>query len=862
MKQLLSILLFLLPLELLAQSAPSGYTTNFGLRKYAQGANPGADSLNANWTAIDFLSGWTRSGAGLNLWTSQTQPKVHIRTLAGDTTGTRLLNVYGDAWSSGNWFSNVVSGSLSPGFAGQRALTGPAAVTSGTKILSLLGQGYNGTSYVTGGEIAYKATETFSGSARGTEIEFYTTPNASTTNTLALTLGQDQSANFEAEVGVGGTLSVTGATTLSANVGIGTAPSATSRLRIVGGAAGTEANFGIYEAGGSAVMQTGASMFFDIDDDDNSTDAAFVFRKNGTGVEVARIDESGNLTVTGATTLAAMSATTGTFSGLVTGNAGFKDGSILFSEGVIATRGRVQPTSSSAMLFEIMPNTTTVGQLDIYHTDRAADGTNYGGYNILTNATNGLTFQRFHAGSVSLPAAFRFSGNLSITGDALINGNNLGSTGNLTIDPVGDLLFNPTGNDVYPTSNYDLNLGLLTNKFLTLHAAELWVETLVAQNTLATIGGRILTGPTTPLILDVTTTADTINVKYNNLDSGDVVYLESDSKVEFLYINSPATAITGGYSYDILRDRDQSGANLWYAGDAVFSTGAAGDGFIDQYSVRGVSDASEIGPTIVGNVREDTVYNNWNERWAIGNLNGLFTGYSTDTYGAAFGDPDKNWSSFDATNGIRFSEASTVRAQWLNDSLVLGSRATENIHLSPTTLSFRDGTETTLLSISGGTIQVGVFGFGVNINSSGQVRLQNKIVEYDGVGTSLMGVPIIVTTQSETGKSTSVAFGTGLGTNTLSTGIYRVTVILTCDAAPGETDQVYAQVRFEDAGAGSEDFQTPTLTLAEVGDAISESFTYEHQGGGTTEIDYSTTYTSGGGGTDTYAYRIIVERLN
>src|SRR3990167_2356024 len=36
-----------------AQTAPSGYTPNYAIRKWASGANPSADSLNANWTLID-----------------------------------------------------------------------------------------------------------------------------------------------------------------------------------------------------------------------------------------------------------------------------------------------------------------------------------------------------------------------------------------------------------------------------------------------------------------------------------------------------------------------------------------------------------------------------------------------------------------------------------------------------------------------------------------------------------------------------------------------------------------------------------------------------------------------------------------
>lgn len=53
MKQLLLILI-IFSIEIFSQvSSPSGYTTNYGLRKYAQGANPSADSINANWDTID-----------------------------------------------------------------------------------------------------------------------------------------------------------------------------------------------------------------------------------------------------------------------------------------------------------------------------------------------------------------------------------------------------------------------------------------------------------------------------------------------------------------------------------------------------------------------------------------------------------------------------------------------------------------------------------------------------------------------------------------------------------------------------------------------------------------------------------------
>lgn len=52
MKKLFLFLLF--GVTVMAQvTPPSGYTPNYGLRMWSQGANPSADSLNANWMLID-----------------------------------------------------------------------------------------------------------------------------------------------------------------------------------------------------------------------------------------------------------------------------------------------------------------------------------------------------------------------------------------------------------------------------------------------------------------------------------------------------------------------------------------------------------------------------------------------------------------------------------------------------------------------------------------------------------------------------------------------------------------------------------------------------------------------------------------
>lgn len=150
-----------------------------------------------------------------------------------------------------------------------------------------------------------------------------------------------------------------------------------------------------------------------------------------------------------------------------------------------------------------------------------------------------------------------------------------GSTG--TVSLFGTLLGSNLG--------YNTDIGQLSKKFKSLYAAELWVETLVAQDTMATTGGRILVGPTTELIADVATSDTTINVKHNNLTSGDRLHLEASGRFEFMGVTSGPTAITGGYSYSVTRDLDGTGANAWNAGDAVFNTGQSGNGFWDIFSL-------------------------------------------------------------------------------------------------------------------------------------------------------------------------------------------------------------------------------------------------------------------------------------
>jgi hypothetical protein len=198
-----------------------------------------------------------------------------------------------------------------------------------------------------------------------------------------------------------------------------------------------------------------------------------------------------------------------------------------------------------------------------------------------------------------------------------------------------------------PTTNYDINLGSLGKKYLTLHAAELWVETLVAQNTIATIGGRILVGPTTKLTRDIVGSVPgpedtTIYVEHNQIASGDVLYMEANGQLEWIQATSGPSGV-GPYS---------------------------------------------------GNVRTGAAYNAYSEHWAIGNLNGVY-GKASDTYGIGLGryDTGYNYLVITDSNGVEFFDNADIRVgQLTGEAWTIGevSASHKHINISADAIEFKE----------------------------------------------------------------------------------------------------------------------------------------------------------------------------
>lgn len=73
------------------------------------------------------------------------------------------------------------------------SLLAPTATPSGGQIGRIAILGTDTTQWQENANVTFSATQTWTTSAHGTQITIRTTPNGSTTNTLALTIGQDQS---------------------------------------------------------------------------------------------------------------------------------------------------------------------------------------------------------------------------------------------------------------------------------------------------------------------------------------------------------------------------------------------------------------------------------------------------------------------------------------------------------------------------------------------------------------------------------------------------------------------------------------------------------------------------------------------
>ncbi len=225
------------------------------------------------------------------------------------------------------------------------------------------------------------------------------------------------------------------------------------------------------------------------------------------------------------------------------------------------------------------------------------------------------------------------------------------SSNKLDISVTGTGVVNFSGNNAFrfdqslePEVTMTKNLGSQSKKWLSIHAGELIVENLVAQDVMATIGGRIIVAPTTKLMLAITSGESFITTEHDIFEINDIAYLQSApsgvAQVEAMRIISTSGG-SGPYAYGVTRNVDTSGANAWEKDDAIVNLGhEQGDGFIDLTATQSVY--SNEGPMIGLFARPSEtngVLSDWNvpEIARLGNLSG--TGYTgNDDFGIMIGE--------------------------------------------------------------------------------------------------------------------------------------------------------------------------------------------------------------------------------
>lgn len=345
------------------------------------------------------------------------------------------------------------------------------------------------------------------------------------------------------------------------------------------------------------------------------------------------------------------------------------------------------------------------------------------------------------------------------------------ASGSLTVSPAGDLILDPGDSSVLPGGSIQDDLGDYNRKWRTLYAAELYVETLVAQDVLSTIGGRIMVAPTTTLIADVTSGATTIDVKHNNL-TGAYVMLQTApggiAQFEIMRVTAGPTTITGGYRYTVTRNVDGSGANSWVSGDAVANLGAsAGQGYIELTSTSTVH--NHLGPTIAIYSRTGT--GAWNDTKAVvafGNLRS-FAGYSSDEFGLAVANDltlteTTGFRGFvaDRTNGVRLYSVPLALYNGATQTVNISATGA-NIWVGPSSSDKRLSWDGTTLTIKGQATIKG--GAAVTTSGAGLYLGSDKLGYYDGtnwlahIDTSVgLVLPVGTSSAADTG---SIRFRSG-----------------------------------------------------------------------------------------------------
>jgi hypothetical protein len=202
----------------------------------------------------------------------------------------------------------------------------------------------------------------------------------------------------------------------------------------------------------------------------------------------------------------------------------------------------------------------------------------------------------------------------------------------------------------YPMATDTYDLGSSSLLWRKIYASE-FDTVLFAANTVTLLGGWLIVGKDEGVLPAAVAAADT------KINFGKAVALNSFvvfrglGQVEYMKV----LTLSSGTTYDVTRNLDGSGANDWPAGAPFWVIGVNGDGWIEANAY----DTPRINIWTQG-----ATYNAKTELMRLGDLNGNW-GYSTATYGAAFGEyaTGKGSMTWDPTNGLRLLSGATTVIQ-------------------------------------------------------------------------------------------------------------------------------------------------------------------------------------------------------
>ena len=275
---------------------------------------------------------------------------------------------------------------------------------------------------------------------------------------------------------------------------------------------------------------------------------------------------------------------------------------------------------------------------NVFLNDKSSELSN----NVNNTSTTTIHGKTFHKNSVEvLKALGTGEKHLTIASD---NSNKLdisvSGTGVVNFEGNNSIRFNQK---LEPETTLTTDLGSQNKMWRSIYAGEMIVNNLVAQDIMATIGGRIIVAPTAKLTSAIANNAISLEVDRDIFTTGDIAFLQSApggiAQTEALRITSESAG-SGPYTYGIARNIDGSGNNTWSIDDAVVNLGHEhGDGFIDLTATQSVY--SNEGPMIslfARGAEVENVLSDWQvpEVARLGNLSG--TGYTgNDDFGIMVG---------------------------------------------------------------------------------------------------------------------------------------------------------------------------------------------------------------------------------